>query len=67
MEEALDLTSDRLLNNNNPYGTVKAKKMCWTEKYSRVQVCKNLSDLFPIETRRWSIAIAFQLCIRVLH
>ena len=34
--------------------------MCLTETYSRVQVGKNLSDMFPVRN-------AFQLCFGVCH
>jgi len=42
--------------------------MCWTKSYCRVHVGRNLPKLLPIkgrfETRRCSVAIAFQLCVR---
>ena len=31
-----------------PMKLVRINKMCLTEMYSRVWVCKNLSDMFPI-------------------
>jgi len=52
-----------------PLEPVGLIKMCLNETCSRVQVGKNLSDMFPnkkgFETRRCFIAIAFNLCLRV--
>ena len=45
-------------------------KVCLNETYSRIWVSKHVwyvSYLEWFETRRWSIAIAFQLCFRVHH
>ena len=46
-------------------------EMCLTETYSRVQVGKYFSDMFPIKNRLKQgdafIAIAFQLCFQVYH
>ena len=54
-----------------PKKLVRLVKMCLTEKYSRVRVGKNLSDMFPIRNglKKWrcSIAIAIQLCLGVCH
>jgi len=52
-----------------PMKLVRLIKMCLTETYSRVRLDKNLSDLFPVrfETRRCSVTIGFQLCLRVRH
>ena len=53
-----------------PKKLVRLVKMCLTETYSRVRVGKNVSDMFPITNglkQRFSIAIAFQLCLGVCH
>jgi hypothetical protein len=41
MEEPIDLSQDIKRNK-------RRKTLCLTEMYSRVRVCKNLSDRFPI-------------------
>jgi hypothetical protein len=50
---------------------VRLIKMCSNETYSEVHVGKLLSDKFPIQNGlkqgRYSIAIAFQFCLRMCH
>ena len=54
-----------------PRKLVRLIKMCLTERYSRVRVGWNLSDIFRIRNglkkRRCFIANAFQFCFRVRH
>jgi len=53
-----------------PMKLVRLIKMCLTETYSRVQVGKNLSDMFPIRNglkQGDTITITFQLCFTVCH
>ena len=54
-----------------PKKQVRLVKMCSTERYSRVRVGKNLSDMFPITNGLKQgdalTAIAFQLCLGVCH
>ena len=54
-----------------PKKLVRLVKMCLTETYSRVRVCKNLSDRFPIRNGLkqgdCSIAISFELCLGLCH
>jgi hypothetical protein len=54
-----------------PMKLVRLVKMCLNETYSRVQIGKHLSDIFPTkngcETGSCFIAIAFQLCFGICH
>ena len=40
-----------LIESGIPKKLVRLIKMCLTETYSRVRVCKNLSEMFPIRNR----------------
>ena len=54
-----------------PMKLLRLIKMCLYEKYSRVQVGKHLSDMFPTRNgmKQGNVfsTIAFQLCFRLCH
>jgi hypothetical protein len=58
-----------LLEFGIPKKLVRLIKMCLNETYSTVHIGKLLSDKFPIQngTRRCSIDVAFQFCLRICH
>ena len=45
----INLMPNILIESGIPMKQVRLIKMCLTETYSRVQVGKNLSDMFPIK------------------
>jgi hypothetical protein len=60
-----------LFDSDIPMKLVRLIKICLTEMYRRIQVAKNLSQMFSIRNglriSRCSIAIAVQLCSRLRH
>jgi hypothetical protein len=75
-KKAYDLVEREVLYNmllefGIPKKLVRLIKICLNETYSKVHIGKLLSDKFPYsewsETRRCSIAITFQFCLRMCH
>jgi hypothetical protein len=60
-----------LLDIGIPKKLIRLIKMCLNETYSKIRIGKLLSDKISYsewaETRKCSIAIAFQFCFRICH